>query len=139
MFVDDNGPEELSTEEDKLAREIYVRKEKRRSSVIASTVKQYAQPVNRSKYNQQELADSIKNGVAYLQRKIDSAEYFRHIMAKLKKDLTKLYVGDNQLTLIPDEIQLFSKLELLSAENNKLTIISSSIDIVFLLGEVVLS
>ena len=130
---DDNAPEEFSTEEDRLAREIYVRKERRRSSMITSTVKQYAQPVNRSKYNQQELAYSIKNGVAYLQRKIDSTEYFRHVMARLKKDLVKLYVGDNQLTSIPDEIQLFTKLELLSAESNRLNVISSSIEIVLLL------
>ena len=138
VFVKGDATEEISTEEDRLAREIYVRKEKRRSSVIVSTVKQYARPVNRSKYNQQELADSIKNGVAYLQRKIDSAEYFRHVMAKLKKDLIKLYVGDNQLASIPDEIQLFTKLELLSAETNKLTVISSSIEIVLLLQDSVI-
>ena len=77
---------------------------------------------------QSDLEWARKNGVAYLQSRIESTMYFKQVLSKFDKEtLTRIYCGENSLQELPEEIYTFLNLDTLAVENNKLQHIPSAI------------
>ena len=71
---------------------------------------------------QSDLEWARKNGVAYLQGRIESMQYFKQVLSKFDKTtLVRIYCGENSLQDLPEDIYSFVNLDTLAVENNKLS------------------
>lgn len=109
---------------------VFPNKTRRRSSLMdIVTFREPIKSLSKDKtLKQSDLEWARKNGVAYLQSRIESTMYFKQVLTKFDKEtLTRIYCGENSLQELPEEIYTFLNLDTLAVENNKLQHIPSAI------------